>query len=183
MRKRVYAPFAVGLGRFFSLLLAGLLSLAAAVPAWALPVGAITPESSRDDIRKPAAVRLLNDLNFGYLTVTTAGTAVINPNTDAISTTGGVVSVGGNPYSALFEGVAPVKGVGVVRIPKNPITLTRVGGAEAMTVSNWTIDGSNNRQVNSKEPFDFKIGATLFVNANQVEGLYTGTFTVDVQYP
>jgi hypothetical protein len=173
----------VGLKRFFTLLLAGLLSFAAAGSAIAAPIGAVTPATGRADIRKPAAVRLLNDLNFGYVTVTTSGTAVMNPNTDTISTTGGVVSVGGNPYSALFEGVAPVKGVVIVRVPKNPITLTRVGGTETMTVSNWTIDGSNNRQVNSKEPFDFKIGATLFVNANQVEGLYAGTFTVDVQYP
>lgn len=173
----------MGLKRFFTLSLAGLLSFAVAPPVLAAPVGAVTPATGRAEIRKPAAIRLLNDLNFGYLIVTTAGTAVMNPNTDTISTTGGVVSVGGNPYSALFEGVAPVKGVVIVRTPKNPTTLTRVGGTETMTVSNWTIDGSNSRQVNSKEPFDFKIGATLFVNANQVEGLYTGTFTVDVQYP
>ncbi len=140
-------------------------------------------EEQATEIRQPASVRLLNDLNFGYLSVTTAGTAVINPNTDALTTTGGVVALGGNPYSALFESVSPIKGVVIVRIPKNPITIVRVGGTETMTVSNWTIDGSNNRNVNSREPFSFKVGGTLFVNANQVEGFYIGTFTVDVQYP
>jgi len=173
----------MGGGRFFSLLSAGLLSVAPAAPALAAPKSASPPARASADIRHATQVRLLNDLNFGYLRVAAAGTAVINPNTDALSTTGGVSSMGGNPYSALFEGVSPVKGVVIVRIPKNPITLVRVGGTETMTVNNWTVDGSNNRQVNSKEPFDFKIGATLFVNANQVEGLYAGTFTVDVQYP
>ena len=171
------------LGRHLTLLSAGLLSIATAAPAPAAPKAASPPARASADIRQAAQVRLLNDLKFGYLSVTTAGTAVINPNTDTLATTGGVVSIGGNPYSALFEGVAPVKGVVIVRIPRNPITLTRVGGTETMTVSNWTINGSNNRNVNSKEPFDFKIGGTLFVNASQVEGLYVGTFTVDVQYP
>ncbi|NUT01663.1 MAG: DUF4402 domain-containing protein [Sphingomonas sp.] len=173
----------MGLGRLFTLLWAGLLSVAAAAPAIAAPVAAAVPARARTEIKKPAAVRLLNDLNFGYLGVTTAGTAVMNPNTDVLTTTGGVVAMGGNPYSALFESVAPVKGVVIVRIPKNPITITRVGGTETMTVSNWTIDGSSNRTVNAKEPFSFKVGGTLFVNANQVEGFYIGTFTVDVQYP
>ena len=173
----------MGLGRFFTLLFAGLLSVAAATPTFAAPTGAVTPAGARTEIRKPAAVRLLNDLNFGYLSVTTAGTAIINPNTDTLTTTGGVVAVGGNPYSALFESVAPIKGVVIVRIPKQPITIVRVGGTETMTVSNWTIDGSSNRTVNSKEPFSFKVGGTLFVNANQADGFYIGTFTVDVQYP
>lgn len=115
--------------------------------------------------------------------MTTAGTAVMNPNTEVLTTTGGVVSVGGNPYSALFESVSPVKGVVIVRIPNKPITLIRVGGTETMTVSTWTINGSSSRTVNAKEPFEFKVGGTLNVNANQVEGLYIGTFTVDVQYP
>ena len=169
--------------RFLTLLAAGLLSLATAGPAFAAPVRAATPATSKAEIRRPAALRLLNDLNFGNIGVTTAGTAVMNPNTDAITTTGGVVALGGNPYSALFESVSPIKGVVIVRLPKQPITLIRVGGIETMTVSNWTIDGSDKRNVNSKEPFSFKIGGTLNVNANQAEGLYVGTFTVDVQYP
>ena len=173
----------MGVLRLLAWLAAGVLSIAAAAPAFAAPVGAATPAQSRAEIRTPAAVRLLNDLNFGYIGVTTAGTAVMNPNTDTITTTGGVVALGGNPYSAMFESVSPIKGIVIVRIPKQPITLVRVGGTETMMVSNWTIDGTDKRNVNSKEPFAFKIGGTLNVNANQVEGLYAGTFTVDVQYP
>lgn len=169
--------------RLFSLLAAGLLSVATTAPAFAAPVGASTPASASAQIRYPASVRLLNDLNFGYISATTAGSAVMDPNTDTISTTGGVVLVGGNPYSALFESVSPVKGLVIVRIPKQPITIVRVGGTETMTVSNWTINGSDKRNVNSKEPFEFKVGGTLNVGANQVEGYYVGTFDVDVQYP
>jgi len=174
----------VGPVRFFTLLAAGLLSLAAETPAFAARVGAATPARSRAEIAYPAQVRRLQDLNFGYLSVTTAGTAVMNPNTDALTTTGGVVAQGGFPYAALFEAVSPRKGVVIVRLPKNPITLTRVGGTETMTVSSWTISGGgNSRNVASQEPFSFAIGGTLAVNANQAEGNYQGTFDVEVQYP
>ncbi len=164
-------------------LVLGLAALIAASPSLAAPVAPNRYASGTATITQPATVRKLNDLNFAYLTVTTAGTAIINPNTDTMTTTGGVMHVGGVPYSALFEAVSPVKNVVIIRIPRNPITVTRVGGTETMTVDTWTLAGSANRNVVAREPFEFKVGGTLHVNANQVEGLYLGTFTVDIQYP
>jgi hypothetical protein len=52
-----------------------------------------------------------------------------------------------------------------------------------MTVSNWTLSGDSRRTVAVQEPFGFKVGGTLFVNANQAEGLYLGTFDVEIQFP
>lgn len=134
-------------------------------------------------ILPPASVRKLEDLYFAYLTVTTAGTAVVDPNTDAMTTTGGVLHVADQPYAAMFEAVSPEKAVVIIRIPRNPITVTRVGGTETMTVSNWTMSGNARRTVAAQEAFAFKVGGTLNVNANQAEGLYVGTFTVEIQYP
>lgn len=165
------------------LLMAGLLSFATAAPVSAAPVAAAEPATGHAEIVHPVAVRKLQDLNFSYLSVTTAGTAVVNPNTDAITTTGGVLHAGGVPYAALFEAVSPKKGVVIIRIPRNPITVTRVGGTETMTVSNWTISGNSNRTVVAQQPFNFSVGGTLFVKANQVEGTYLGTFDVEIQYP
>ena len=174
----------MGVGRLLTLRAGGLLSFVTAVPDFAGRVGAATPATGRAQILYPVQVRRLQDLNFGLLGVTTAGTAVINPDTDALTTTGGVVALGGFPYAALFEAVSPRKGVVIVRLPKNPITLTRVGGTETMTVSTWTISGGgNSRNVAAQEAFAFAIGGTLTVNANQVEGAYQGTFDVEVQYP
>jgi len=169
--------------RTLTLLTAGLLSITAAEAVSAAPVAAPTPATGHLAIFHPVAVRKLQDLEFAYLSVTTAGTAVINPTTDVMTTTGGVLHVSGTPYSALFEAVSPKKGIVIIRIPKTPITLTRVGGTETMTVSNWTLSGNSNRTVVSQEPFSFSVGGTLFVNANQVEGDYVGTFDVEIQYP
>jgi hypothetical protein len=153
------------------------------VAADAAPVQASRNATATVYIPSPAQVRKLQDLNFALLAVTGAGTAVVDPNTETMTTTGGVLHAGWTPYAALFQGVAPVKGVVIVRIPKTPITVTRVGGTETMTVDTWTISGNARRTVAAQEPFDFKVGGTLHVNANQAEGVYVGTFNVDVQYP
>jgi hypothetical protein len=158
-----------------------LLPLGAAADA--APVQATRNATATVYIPSPAQVRKLQDLNFALLAVTGAGTAVIDPNSDTMSTTGGVLHAGWTPYAALFQGVAPVKGVVIIRIPKNPITVTRVGGTETMTVDTWTISGNAKRTVAAQEPFDFKVGGTLRVNAGQAEGAYLGTFNVDIQYP
>jgi hypothetical protein len=158
-----------------------LLPLGAAADA--APVQATRNATATVFIAPPAQVRKLQDLNFALLSVTSAGTAVVDPNTDTMTTTGGVLHAGWTPYAALFEGVAPVKGVVIIRIPKTPITVTRVGGTETMTVDTWTISGNAKRTVAAQEPFDFKIGGTLHVDANQAEGVYLGTFDVDIQYP
>ena len=163
--------------------LLGLAALVAPALAHAAPVAPDKNATATVNIVPPSSVRKLEDLDFAYLSVTTAGTAVINPNTDAMTTTGGVLHAGGVPHAAEFEAVSPVRTVIIIRIPRNPITLTRVGGTETMTVSNWTMSGNSRRTVVAHEPVPFKVGGTLNVNANQVEGTYVGTFDVEVQYP
>jgi hypothetical protein len=172
----------IGLPHFRGLL-AGLAALVAPALAHAAPVAPNKNATATVTITPPASVRKLEDLYFAYLTVTTAGTAVVDPNTDTMTTTGGVIHVADVPYSALFEAVSPVKNVVIIRIPRIPATLTRVGGTETMTVDTWTLAGSANRNVVVQQPFSFKVGGTLHVNANQVEGLYLGNFTVDIQFP
>ena len=159
------------------------LMLVAPATAQAAPVAPVKRATATVTIAVPASVRKLNDLYFAFLTVTAAGTAVVNPNTDAMTTTGGVIYAGDVPYAALFEAVSPVKNVVIIRIPKVASIVTRVGGTETMTVDTWTLSGSSNRNIVVKQPFSFKVGGTLHVNANQVPGLYVGTFAVDIQFP
>ena len=164
-------------------LLLGLAALFASAPTHAAPIVPDRQATSTVVITPPASVRKMEDLNFASLTVTTAGTAIVDPNTDGMTTTGGVLYVAGLHYAAQFEAVSPIKSVVIIRIPRNPITVTRVGGTETMTVSDWTLSGASRRTVAAQELFEFKVGGTLYVNANQAEGLYLGSFTVEVQYP
>src|ERR1044072_8727801 len=123
----------------------------------------------------PAQITKLYDMDFGFVTVTGAGTAIVDSNTGNVSTTGGVLFAGGLPHAALFEAVSPSKTVVHVRLPKKAATLTRVGGTETMTLDGWNLNGIDTRNVVAHETFDFSVGGTLHVTANQVAGTYTGT--------
>ena len=164
-------------------LILGLAALGAPTLANAAGVPAIQNATGRVAVVEGTQLRKLNDLNFAWLTVTGAGTAVIDPNTDLMTTTGGVLHAGRTPYAALFEAVSPAKNVVIIRIPRQPITVTRVGGTETMTVSDWSMSGNNRRNLVAHEAFAFKVGGTLNVNANQAEGTYVGNFDVELQYP
>lgn len=131
----------------------------------------------------PLSVLKNADLSFGDLVVSGAGTAVIDPVAGSLATTGGVTKSGISAHAALFTATGSKNSIVHIRIPTTPITVTRAGGTETMTVSNWTLDGPVNRRVPSSDVFTFAVGATLNVAAIQAVGTYSGTFQVTVQYP
>jgi hypothetical protein len=161
-----------------------LTALALCTPAtMACAVTPTTQATASAAIIRPLTVTKLKDMDFGYLAAPAAGTAVLEPNADAFSTTGGTTAVGGTPHCAEFLGAAQSNAVVNIQVPKQPITLTRVGGTETMTVSNFTLQGLSKRAIAKATSFTFRVGATLTVPANQTVGTYVGTFTVTVQYP
>ena len=164
-------------------LAAALLAALSAMPSAAIAAPARATGTATIDLLSPLTIQKLQDLDFGTVAVTAAGTAVIDPVANSISTTGGLVAAGGTPHAALFRGAASQNSVVNIKLPKQPITLTRVGGAETVTVSNFTLDGPTKRQMAQATTFDIKVGATLTVPAGQIAGQYTGTFDVTAQYP
>ena len=163
------------------LTIAVVLSLVMPATAGAAPVSRAA--TGNVALLSPLTVLKRTDLEFGTLAVTGSGTAVINPVTGARTATGSVVPVGGSAHAATFIATGNRNSVVNIRLPKNPITVTRAGGTQTMTVSNWTLDGNTNRRVPPSQTVEFAIGATLDVGANQTPGVYAGTFGVTVQYP
>ena len=164
-------------------------ALAALLVAAPVPLRAATPakESSAGAIvLRPLSLLKKTDMNFGTLaTSPSAGTATLNPVTGVVSTTGGVTAlpIGTSATAAVFVGAGSKNAPYQIRLPTNPITITRVGGTETMTVSNWTLDGPTNRRVPANQAFQFKVGARVNVGANQAGGTYAGTFNITVHYP
>ena len=164
--------------------LAALLVFWASAPARSAPIAAGQEASAAIALLHPLEILKRDDLDFGYVLAGTApGTVVIDPNTSGISATGGAMLLGGAPHPALFTGAAKSNSVVNIKIPKQPITLTRVGGGASMTVSKFTLEGLDKRQAARNVSFDFRVGGTLNVAANQAEGVYVGTFEVSIQYP
>ena len=166
----------------FPLLTMSLAALVAA-PATAAPIASPTPPSSQAALMRPLTLTKLADMDFGLLGVTTAGTAVIDPVANTMSVTGGVIRLGGTPQAARFAGATSSSAVVNIKIPNNTILLTRVGGTQTIQLNAFTLDGQSKRALARAGVFEFAVGATLRPIANQMEGVYTGTFDVTIQYP
>jgi spore coat protein U-like protein len=168
----------------FSLRL-GLAALFAAAPSHLLAVTPSTQASGRAIVLRPLSLIKKTDMDFGTLiTSATAGTATIDPVSGAVTTAGGVTAVPtSTTAAAAFVGAGSRKAPVIIRIPKNPIALTRSGGTETVTLTNWTLDGAATRLIGANQAFQFQVGGQLSVGANQTPGTYIGTFAVTVQYP
>jgi hypothetical protein len=144
----------------------------------------VTQSTANATIIHPLTVTKLQDMDFGDLAVTAAGTAVLNPDTDTLTVTGGTLAVGGTPHCAEFVGAAQSNSVVNIKVPNQPSTLTRVGGTETLTASLFTLQSGQSKKALAKaQSFTFRVGATLTVPAATVQGTYVGTFSVTVQYP
>ena len=164
---------------------ARLIAAALALCAPATMVLAATPPAqatANAAIIHPVTVTKLKDMDFGYVAVTTAGTAVLEPNVDSYSTTGGVTAVGGTPHCAEFLGAAQSNSVVNIKVPNQPSTLTRVGHRNDHCIQ---FHAAGPEQARARQ------GAKLHLPSwgnpqrprGQVQGTYVGTFSVTVQYP
>lgn len=163
------------------LALSALLALLVPAAASAAPVSSSPTATAA--LLTPVSVIKNTDMDFGTLVVTGAGTATIDPFSGSLTTTGAVTKAGTAAHPATFISTGSKNAVVHIKLPTNPITLTRVGGTETMTASTWTLDGATNRRIPGNSTFMFAVGATANVAAGQAVGTYSGTFTITVEYP
>jgi Domain of unknown function (DUF4402) len=134
----------------------------------------------------------VEDLHFGVVVPgSTAGTVVVAPNGTRTST-GGVTLAGNLHHPAEFAGRKPA-GNAPVRISVGSNTIQLTGPGAPMTVrlfngntnpGQFFITNPRNFQVQGQAngAFELRVGATLDVNANQAPGLYTGTWTLTLDF-
>src|SRR5690348_15067935 len=112
--------------------LCALLPLLCPAAALAAPVSANS--AGKVVILKSLSVLKQADLDFGELIVSGAGTAVIDPVSGAMTTSGPVTPTGTPGHAAQFTATGTKNSIVIIRVPNAPVTLTRVGGTETMTV-------------------------------------------------
>lgn len=131
---------------------------------------------------RPLSIVNITELDFGVIAAgPTAGTVVINAASGARTTTGGVTAAGGTPNAAqFFTYGGPLQSLQVNRGPL-PV-LSRAGGGATMNVTQLTLNGPTLRFLNAAGLLDLRVGGTLAVGANQLNGSYSGTFQIIVTY-
>jgi Domain of unknown function (DUF4402) len=134
-----------------------------------------------------------DDLEFGsIIRGTTAGTVVMAPN-NVRTATGGVTLAPSVNRPSRFAGFGSSGQQVQISMAANSITINRAGGGGSMTVDTFMIGSSPTWQNITTAPrtftigsatgvFNFALGATLRIGANQAPGLYSGTFTVILNY-
>ena len=177
--------------RLFRRLLAGLWVLGAALGAAPAYAGS-APATTKVVVVTPLSFSKVQDLDFGSLIAgTTAGTAVIAPaGTRTVS--GGVIGAASTFQPARFAGFGATGQTVVISVSANSYTLTRAGGTQTMSIDTFVIGSSPITTITTAPLgftiasatgiFTFPLGATLRVSANQTPGVYSGTFSVILNY-
>ena len=154
---------------------------------------ATTTANARSVIVADLTFFKVNDLQFGRIIAgTTAGTVVVAPTGTRTATGGARLASGTSSQAASFAGKGAFAQLVAISITNSTVTLTRAGGGATMTMDTFIIGSTPTAQLtttpltftigNATGIFQFPVGATLRVGANQAPGVYTGTFTVTLQY-
>lgn len=141
-------------------------------------------------VLRPLSFFKVNDLDFGdIIASTSAGTVRLYPD-GSRTRTGGVTLAGSDGEPARFAGLGSYNREVNISLGANQIWIT--GPGAQMRVRNFEI-GSTPTAILSTSPtrfrianalgnYNFPVGATLDVNANQAPGDYAGTFTITLNY-
>lgn len=138
-----------------------------------------------------APLTIVKDINleFGKLAVqaSTSGTIVLTPAAATSPTaTGGVTLMTGTTRTAAKYNVGGAASYGyAITVPATSVTIT--SGLNTMTITDFTFGSAightlSGGTLSAGGIDDFYVGGTLNVAAAQVVGVYTGTFTVSVNY-
>lgn len=163
-------------------------SLATGVPAFA---GTVNTGAEAVVVRRLSFIQV-DDLMFGnMLPGTTAGTVVVAP-TGVRTKTGGPILMGGTVQASSWAGWGTVNQNVQITMSANSYTLTRVGGTQTMTIDTFIIGSTPTAQLTTTPRvfrigaangiFQFPVGATLRVGANQMPGNYRGTMAITLNY-
>jgi len=163
------------------LILAGLsiFGLGATVVAQAKPeVSALANANANVAIVAPLSIQKMADLNFGQIFPHDGGHITISPS-GSVSTNGSVEFVPSCTTSAAsFSVIGEGFNTFAITLPSEAIL---TNGADSIKVRNFTSTPSGRGTLNNGTQ-TVNVGGTLYVNASLSTGVYTGTFTVTVQF-
>lgn len=168
--------------------LAGALLLAAPAAFAQTPTASATATAR---IYVPISVSRIADLSFGDIFAsTTGGTVTLSPVDNTRTPSGVVTATTGTVNAAAFKVTGKRNATYAISLPADG-TVSLTGPGTAMPVSAFTasVEGATATSTatgllpnTASATQNFTVGGTLTLGANQVDGDYTGTFSVTVAY-
>lgn len=132
------------------------------------------------------------DLDFGQIIPGDSDGVVVMDSVGDVTTTGGIIQINGTQQPARFWGYGTFNQRVLINVDANSYTLTRDGGTETMIMGQVLIGSqppiiisTNPRRFRIGDPdgyFSFTMAGRLRVAADQTAGVYSGEFTVTLEY-
>jgi Mat/Ecp fimbriae major subunit len=142
-------------------------------------------------VRPATTLAKTRDLDFGsIIRGATAGTVTLNARTGVRTRTGGVALLGTGFTTAAFSGSGTAGTQARLSVGAPTVALTRVGGGATMTLNTLRVSIGGGAVQTLPRNFNLPasglqtiaIGGRLNVAANQLGGVYAGTFTLTMNY-
>jgi hypothetical protein len=167
----------------------------AAVSTFCMPSAASAQAAGRSEavVVRPLSFVTDANLDFGMIvSAPTRGTVVVPPS-GARTTTGGLTLYGTAFQPARFSGSGMRNQLVQISMGARSYAVPRVGGgAPAMTLNRFVFGSTSTATISGRPRafritsatgvFDFPVGATLRVGANQPAGEYSTTFSITLVY-
>jgi hypothetical protein len=158
--------------------------LACALLAAALPSIATAQTASTQAVVRIENYALVltkqNDMDFGSITPSLTNDGYVVLQADGVTSPAGVAAynpAGANPALYSVTGV-PSAQVAITL----PGTVSLSNGAESLLIGDFTAENGTLQQLGTDGTLGFRVGATVFVQALQRPGVYTGSFDVTLLY-
>jgi hypothetical protein len=156
-------------------------AIAAALALTTAANAATTSGSATAEILSALSVAEDNGLDFAQIAVNGAGTVTVGTGATPVDTCSASLVCAGTKSRGVFT-VTGAPGIGVTAsVQESSISITD-GGSNSMTVDGFTLYWPTGTTLNASGNRSFDVGATLHVANGQAQGVYTGTYTVDVAY-
>jgi Mat/Ecp fimbriae major subunit len=158
----------------------GVTLLALPLALVAAPAAAETaPAETKARILRPIHFAILLEMDFGQVIAGAGGgTVVLNPvDASRDCTAGGLSCTGSHSVARLNLSGSDA----IVTVTYDP-SFTLTGPGAPMTVTPLFVGGSGSQIAMTGGAATVEFGAELTVNAGQLDGTYTGEFTVNVNY-
>lgn len=154
-----------------------------ATQAAAAPVPATSDAKAHAKIMRPLQLKGTQDLDFGTLVISGAGTQVMHiDQTGALTGCGAVITCSGTAQTAVYNVIGTNAATVKVTVA-SPVTLTNANDG---TTLDLTPDAPATVLLDASAPTtgdNFNIGGSITIDsAATTDGVYNGTFQVSVDY-
>ena len=130
-------------------------------------------------ILSPATVNKIDDLNFGKIVASNAASTVSMPAEGGFTCGAGLVCL--DTHRVAKFNIVGAPGQLVTIASDSGVTLSSSNGVRMLAALNLSATSMKLSAVSTLDN-TFTVGGTLNVAANQAEGIYSGVFTVTVDY-